>query len=199
MTLIIFIKNAVKGHVKPRIAEYLGDEAAQYVYLKLMAHTADTTFTLPPEINKVVYYSDFIEADDLWDEEHYTKKIQQGKELGKRMATALEAEFKTNSPCIIIGSDSLEISADIINQAFEALNTSDVVIGPAHDGGFYLLGMNKFNAEIFKVKYSTPKVFGDTVKILETQGLKYSKLPKLYDIDTIKEVKMFAKELKINF
>ena len=145
--LIIFVKNAVKGKVKTRLAATIGDEKALEIYQILVQHTFDITIALP--VNKAVFYSDFLQ-EDIWSPAFYENFVQSGTDLGERMYQAFQQGFATGYEQVcIIGSDCYELTEQIIQQAFEKLELTDVVIGPAEDGGYYLLGMKGLHETIF--------------------------------------------------
>ena len=96
----------------------------------------------------------------------------------------------------MIGSDSPEISAGIVREAFDRLEDHDAVIGPAHDGGYYLLGFkrSRFVPEAFDaIAWSTPQVFRDTMEILRRSGRSCCVLEKLHDVDTLEDLSRFIK------
>ncbi|MDZ7808315.1 MAG: TIGR04282 family arsenosugar biosynthesis glycosyltransferase [Gracilimonas sp.] len=187
--LIIFVKNEEAGKVKTRLAKSIGDEEALKVYQKLIEYTHAEMVSL--EINMEVWYSSYIEKDDIWDNNQFTKKLQKGDDLGQRMGNAFKTAFENGTQkTVIIGSDNAEITSGIINEAFKSLDETDFVIGPAKDGGYYLLGMNRFYPQIFKgVEWSTKEVFEDTTRIIEQLGRSYTLLSSLNDIDTIEDWK----------
>lgn len=180
-TLIIFVKNPVPGTVKTRIARTVGDERATDVYRHLLRHTQD--ITRPLTCHRVVYYGDFINPDDGWN--GYEKQLQSGRDLGERMLTAFREQFgRGTKHLLIIGSDCLEITADHIERAFAALNQVDVVIGPATDGGYYLLGMKQLHSFLFEnMPWSQPKLRQLTELALLQHGLTVERLTELTDID----------------
>lgn len=181
--LIIFYRNPEIGKVKTRLAATIGDGEALGVYLKLVAHTRTITEQLP--CAKVVFYSNYIDTEDNWSSAVFQKKLQQGHELGDRMKQAFQQGFTDgfNSICII-GTDCYELTSEIIAEAFKKLKSHDAVMGPAADGGYYLLGMNKLHTPLFKNKqWSTETVARDTLKDFESIGLQYHLLPQLNDVD----------------
>lgn len=180
--LIIFVKNPLPGKVKSRLAKTLGNKAALHIYLELLDHTRKITTALP--LNKVVFFSDFLEADGFW-EPSYEKQLQSGQDLGMRMELAFEWGFRMgNAQVCIIGSDCYELNGQIILQAFDVLDHKDVVLGPTYDGGYYLLGMKVLHRELFrKKKWSTDSVTSDTVKDLQQLRLTWDRLPTLHDVD----------------
>lgn len=184
--LIIFCKNPILGQCKTRLAASIGPEKALNVYEFLMNHTAKITREL--SVKRIVYYSQQIVQNDFFDPNHFEKALQRGDDLGARMAHALEQSFAQGAEkAMVIGSDLFDISAELIQQAFQALNTHQTVIGPAKDGGYYLIGMTQFNAEVFRNKnWGSPSVFSDTLSNLKP-NLPFL-LPEKNDIDTIEDL-----------
>lgn len=193
--LIVFYKNPILGKVKTRLAAAVGAESALAIYIRLANHTELVSRNL--SCLKVVYYSDFIDTEDNWSNVQYAKELQTGTSLGERMHKAFEKEFSkgSNSVCII-GTDSFEITADILEEAFSALEVYDTVIGPAHDGGYYLLGMNKLYPEFFEQKqWSTNTVAKETIENFQSLELKYKILPILRDVDLIDDLPLSLMKL----
>ncbi|WP_034885980.1 TIGR04282 family arsenosugar biosynthesis glycosyltransferase [Gillisia sp. JM1] len=168
--LLIFTRNPELGKVKTRLAKDVGDQTALNIYKFLLHHTVSITKDLP--ITKEVYYSEQIHENDIWDTSIYNKKQQAGQGLGERMEHAFETGFKNGySNIIIIGSDMYDITSEEINQAFEKLNDHDFVIGPAEDGGYYLLGMSKLKPALFANKeWGTNTVLNDTLQDLDKEN-----------------------------
>lgn len=182
--LIIFYRNPQAGKVKTRIAATMGAEKALEIFIKLSMHVKNITENIP--IDKIVFYSDVIERGDLWPDATYLKALQHGKDLGIRMKNAFDEGFNSGYHSIcIIGTDCFELTEQVISRSFEALLSADVVIGPARDGGYYLLGMKKLYPGLFENKpWSTATVFRKTIEDLDLLGLKYTLLPVLRDVDT---------------
>ena len=183
-TLLIFTKNAIYGQVKTRLAATAGKGKALEVYQKLLKYTA--TITNDIEVEKIVFYATQTDNQDVWNNDVYKKKVQHGYDLGERMENAFNCAFKNGSTeVVIIGSDCFEITADIIKHAFDRLKTHEVVIGPASDGGYYLLAMKQLNPLLFKqINWSTNEVLTTTLSICHAQNLSVYLLPELNDIDT---------------
>ena len=181
--LIIFVKNPVIGKVKTRLAAKVGDEKALQIYLQLLEHTRSIVTSVAAD--KFIFYSDAHDNNDLWPNTIFNKKKQYGNNLGEKMSNALNEMFETDYEKVsIIGSDCLELTAAIINQGFKDLESADVVIGPATDGGYYFLGMKKINPLLFDdIDWSTSKVFEQTIAVCNNEQLTYSLLPILNDID----------------
>ncbi len=186
--LIIFYRNPELGKVKTRLAAGIGDEKALAVYYMLFKHTREITESLP--CDKALFYSDFIDKEDNWDNDLYIKLHQTFGDLGKKMQAAFEWAFdmKYEKVCII-GTDCFELNSDIIKKAFHQLSKYDCVIGPANDGGYYLLGMKKLHPELFKNKnWSTDEVYTKTINDFNSLDLNHTSLSLLSDVDTIADL-----------
>jgi uncharacterized protein len=190
--LIIFIKNPELGKVKTRLAATLGPEKALIIYNQLLSHTREITEKLP--LPQALYYSDFIPAKDSWDSQVFRKQVQSGSNLGDRMLRAFQEGFNEgyNRICII-GSDCFELTSEIILNAFKKLEEHDVVIGPAEDGGYYLLGMQELQPYLFANKsWSTEAVLQQTLDEIKLKGLSVALLPTLTDVDEEKDLPAFG-------
>lgn len=181
--LMIFYRNPSMGAVKTRLAATIGDRKALAVYIELCHHTKSVTQTLP--LDKIVFYANAVETDDMWRDDVYQKAAQTGMDLGERMSNAFRAGFAGGYHSIcIIGTDCYELTSAIIQQAFTALQSTDAVIGPAKDGGYYLLGLKELHPELFiKKEWSTDSVFRQTLETFDAAGIKYLTLPLLRDVD----------------
>ena len=184
---MIFTRNPELGKVKTRLAADIGDEAALQLYRVLLQHTFQVTKDL--KCDKAVYYSEAIPENDLWEKGDFQKKLQQGNDLGERMETAFKNAFSEGySKVIIIGSDLFDLQEEDLKRAFSALDKSDTVIGPAQDGGYYLLGMKKLDPEIFQKKaWSTSEVLEQTLQDLKNEQVELLELRN--DIDTAEDLK----------
>ncbi len=184
--LIIFTRNPELGKCKTRLAQTIGDEAALTVYKYLLQHTVK--ITKPVTANKFVFYSENIHKNDIWEDTIFRKKRQEGSNLGLKMRNAFAELFNSGyEKIIIIGSDILDLSTKHISDAFTKLDSHDVVIGPAQDGGYYLLGMKQLFPDIFENKtWGTATVLKETIKNLQNQNLFL--LEELNDIDTFEDV-----------
>lgn len=190
--LIIFVKNPVLGKVKTRLADGIGDEKALEIYLQLL----ELTRKVAEQVNctRHVFYSDEIE-NDAWDSDKFNKHVQEGHDLGERMTNAFEKVFALGAKqAVIIGSDCPQLTAEIVNDSFEILSEKDLAIGPAKDGGYYLLGMKKVYPFLFEKKqWSTDTVFEDTVVDLMENRLSYGRLETLSDLDNIYDLHLLEK------
>jgi len=182
--LIVFVKNPALGKAKTRLAATIGDKKALDIYQVLLDKTKQETVGLGTD--KVIYYSEFIDKNDLWDNDVYQKELQVSGNLGEKISAAFHKAFADGYERIcIIGSDCYDLTQQHLATAFTALQTKQAVIGPAEDGGYYLLGISKLNPQLFENKnWSTDTVGADTIKDFESLGMPYTILPTLNDIDT---------------
>lgn len=185
--LVIFVKNPVIGKVKTRIAKHLGNKKALEIYNFLLDHSVQ--ITTPVDVVKQVYYSEEIWNNDIWDNRIYSKRSQEGSDLGERMCNAIKNGFNEGyRNIILIGSDIFDLNQHIIENAFRELENHDYVLGPAADGGYYLIGMKSLNSEVFKNKnWGTSSVLQETLDDLKEKDLKI--LETLNDVDVFDDIK----------
>jgi|TARA_E500000318_G_scaffold94917_2_gene94495 hypothetical protein len=175
----------------------VGDKTALDIYQFLLDHTV--SFTKELEVEKWVYYSEEIWEDDIWDNKIYQKKLQIGEDLGERMMNAFKEGFQAGfDNIIIIGSDMYHLDQSDMANAFSKLQNHDYVVGPAEDGGYYLLGMKSFNSQLFQNKnWGTDTVLQDTLADIKNE--KIALLEVKNDVDyyeDIKDIKAFEPFLK---
>ncbi|GAB4433793.1 MAG: TIGR04282 family arsenosugar biosynthesis glycosyltransferase [bacterium] len=192
--IILFVKAPVYGTVKTRLAKDLDDEKALRLYkafildvLQLVKETKEPFkifFTPKAERPLLV---DFLGKD-------YDYYHQEGKDLGERMANAFETIFNRGSErALLIGSDTVDITKEDILSSLAVLDKNDVVLGPASDGGFYLIGFRKraFNTKYFcNIRWSSDATLRDFVKNLEDIE-KIFYLPEKSDIDNLSDLRNF--------
>lgn len=183
--LIIFVRNPRLGKVKTRLAAAVGKQQALEIYQQLLTHTFLISRDL--QVDRYVFYDTFADTEDLWDNDLYHKLVQQGSDLGDKMKNATGMLFeKGYDRVILIGSDCLELSKGDIEGGFGALKDHDFVVGPALDGGYYLIGMKKFTPAIFEgKKWSTDSVYKDAIDQLIAMKLSFFTLRMLRDVDEI--------------
>jgi len=204
LLIIQFAKWPVLGNVKTRLAHSIGDEKALQVHMDLMNEVLSKLISAKLE---------GIGADiELWLNEIPEKenemaaiikktseaiipcKVQKGNNLGDKMADAIISSLKSYSKVIIVGSDCPNISAKTLVKASKALNNSDIVLGPAEDGGYVLIGASKFKAEIFNdVAWGKGEVFDKTIKNIQTLNFTYSALEKSWDVDDLTDYERWCK------
>ncbi len=186
--IIIFLKYPELGRSKTRLAATVGDVNALKVYKELLNHTNLITKDL--NADKFLFYDKVSENKMPWGDKAYLTAYQKESDLGGRMQDAFSQLFtKGYERVLIIGSDCYELNQSVIEDSFGALINNDVVIGPAKDGGYYLLGLTKMIPELFtNVAWSTNEVFKTTVSVLEDLNVGYHVGLELSDIDSIEDL-----------
>ena len=184
--LLVFTRNPALGKVKTRLAKTVGDKRALEIYTFLLERTRDIAAKVTAD--KAVYYSVKIRENDIWDATIFQKHLQVGEDLGIRMLHAFKNGFETGyEKVLIIGSDLYDLTSETIENAFKALENNEVVIGPAEDGGYYLLGMNSLEEKVFKNKdWGTETVRKDTLEDLKDK--KVFLLGELNDVDVFEDI-----------
>ncbi|MGM0579100.1 MAG: TIGR04282 family arsenosugar biosynthesis glycosyltransferase [Bacteroidota bacterium] len=189
--LIIFVKNPELGKCKTRLAATIGDQKALNFYKNMLKRTKEVANKV--NADKAIYYSSFIDDNDLWSNEPpFYKYLQnQNPDLGIKMQSAFEEAFQDGYESVcIIGSDCYALDEKVIEQAFKSLESKDAVLGPSNDGGYYLLGMNQLHAQLFKNKeWSTDSVAPETIQDFKRLKLGYFLLEELTDIDNEEDLR----------
>lgn len=187
--LIIFAKNPVHGKVKTRLAKHIGNDRAMNLYLKLLYNTYLQTKDM--NCDKYLFLSDKKNVDLF--SKNFKQFVQNGNDIGERMKNAFEEVLKSgHNKIILIGTDIPELDEHLINEAFNNLSEKDFVLGPAADGGYYLIGMKKFSGYIFEnIEWSTEKVLSKTIENIKERSESYSLLKELNDLDDIEDLKKF--------
>lgn len=179
------------GKVKTRLAADIGKEKAAQVY-KEMAETVIGNASRSGGYRTVIFFDPPERKNDFkkWIGNNHMLLPQEGQSLGERMGKAFDKVFSFGAErAVIIGTDCVEISDELVSQAFDALETVDVVLGPAEDGGYYLLGLKKPIHEIFnKINWGTNLVLNQTLGKVRKKGLKFQLLKMLKDIDTVQDL-----------
>ena len=200
--LLFFIKNPEKGKVKSRLAAVIGDDSAVNLYKNLATKMLSTikkgTFPFavcfyPKKADKAI--KDWLGSD-------YRYIPQRGADLGERMKNSFVEAFKMGSErVVLVGSDIPDLSLEVIEEAFFSLKVEDAVIGPAYDGGYYLIGFKKktFSPQVFeRMAWGTERVFEDTMKVLKNLNQRVHTLPFRRDIDTIEDLKHLGTGTSLN-
>lgn len=203
--LIIFARTPATGTVKKRLAQTIGEQPALHCYnlllKKIVAHStevaADRFLYFHPRIIKTLPG-----ASRPLDFDFTLRRQNPGPDLGAKMEAAFtETLEKDNfSATVLIGADIPFLNAKIIEQAFSKLASSDIVLGPAVDGGYYLIGLRHqtLNREqIFRdIPWGTDQVLKTTLNRAGGAKLKVSTLTPLFDVDTIADLKHWQQQEK---
>ena len=184
--LLIFTKSPVLGEVKTRMQPEYTQEQSLKLHKSMMLNTLslshrlndlDVELCCSPNRNS----SFFLQCENTYP---VTLSDQQGCDLGERMAFSMSVALQTHDKVIIIGTDCPAIDEEYIEQAVQALNKVDAVIGPAADGGYVLLGLRKFSLELFKdFSWGTESVLNQTRKVLTDLSWTFQELATMHDVD----------------
>jgi hypothetical protein len=195
--LIVFVKYPAPGTVKLRLAQHIGLEAATKIYRQIAETVVNNT--APQEAADYAVEICFDPKDDkhlvrTWLTSKAQFSAQKGVDLGERMRNAFTYAFESGcKQVILIGSDCPDISRQIIQQGFAQLQHKDIVIGPAYDGGYYLIGLRQQRDDIFQdIEWGTEKVFHQTCDKIKAAGLSVSLLPTLRDVDRVEDLKYYS-------
>ncbi|HEU0051682.1 MAG TPA: TIGR04282 family arsenosugar biosynthesis glycosyltransferase [Longimicrobium sp.] len=188
--ILVFVRAPVIGRVKTRLAAELGPAAALRVYRRLAEHAVAEALALAGEGVEVrVHFtpSDAREEVEAWlgDGPVYLAQAP-SPELGERMRTAFGDAFAAgHDRVLIIGSDLPEVSRDALGRALRLLDAHEAVIGPAADGGYWLLGLRAPVPGVFEgIAWSTDEVFARTMERLRAAGIEPARMEALRDVDT---------------
>ena len=210
-SLILFAKPPLAGRVKTRLAESLGREGAARLYACFLRDAADTARALMearPGVSLVCEWA-LEEAESLdefpltdWLPGAFLHRMQTGADLGMRMAAALGRCLAFGRRAVLIGTDFPDLPHEVLIDAFESLENTDepkVALGPAADGGYYLIGMNRFLPEIFTgIPWSTGEVFSYTMEKAATLGVGTALLPEWRDVDEADDLEALKRRLSRN-
>lgn len=184
--LLIFTKSPILGEVKTRLQPEYSQEQSLKVHTRLLLNTLELSNKLNELDIELCCAPDRTSSFFLECEKNYPISLsnQEGEGLGERMAFSMSVALQTYEKVIVIGTDCPDINESYLRDAFDALNELDVVIGPADDGGYILLGLKKFSMELFTgIPWSTDKVYFQTKNILENLSLSYKELGIMHDLD----------------
>ena len=198
--LIIFTRYPEPGKTKTRLIPVLGEIGAAQIHSKLTKDTLNTArqFIVERPASLAIYFDGGNqELMSVWLGNNFLYKKQCTGDLGERMKFAFQQEFKTGkSPLVLIGTDCPELDKNILNKAFDALKSSDVVLGPASDGGYYLIGLVRLIPQLFTgISWGTSEVLAQTQAIAEKLALSIYELPTLNDIDRPEDLNLFPGEI----
>ena len=191
--LILFARFPVAGKVKTRLIPALGAEGAAALHRRLVLRTLRTAHALCQAHDvelEVRFAGEDANKMRHWLGDGWLCRAQCEADLGQRMARAFEDSFREGSSAtVIIGSDCPTLTPDVLAAAFEALKASPVVIGPATDGGYYLIGLNKPVPELFQdIAWGTETVHAQSLQILERMSIRPTQLQPLDDLDRPEDV-----------
>lgn len=195
-SLLVFYKYPEKGFAKTRLAKEIGEEEALKVYKVLLSYTFDIINELT-DTDIYLFYTTKRQGhdiDEICNSDWYIHK-QSGGSLGKRFSNGFQDVLgPTGKKVVVIGTDCVGLTKDIIKEAFASLNDSDIVIGPTEDGGYYLIGMKEAHNVFQDIPWSTENVYERTIERVNDLGLDHHTLPILNDVDVKKDWERAIKE-----
>ena len=186
--LIVFTRYPEPGRTKTRLARTLGDLGAAHIQKKLTGHALSQVrqfIQLRPAAIYVYYDGGSLGQMTDWLGPDLNYRKQRGKDLGQRMAEAFAAAFRQEFQRIVItGTDCPGLQASHMEKAFELLRHKDLILGPASDGGYYLIGLSRNETALFRdVAWGSETVLEATIKIAVQKGLSFELLETLSDVD----------------
>ena len=203
----VFLKAPEPGKVKTRLIPDLGETLATDIHKRLVNHLLKVLDLLQIE-DRLQVEGQLKAETECWvagDLTHpfvqdlaqrYELFEQQGLDLGERMYNALLHGLQRHQQVVLVGADAFSLTPPYITQAFQTLEHKDVVLGPAHDGGYILVGLNKLHPEMFSdIDWGTGSVLAEQLENLNRCQLAYELLPEGFDIDDISDIRRFAPEL----
>lgn len=198
--VLLFIKAPVKGRVKSRLAAAIGQDHALNLYKNFVLDVLNALQKSVYPVRICFYPATMRAAVADWIGGAHQYMAQNGNDLGERMEHAFSRVFSEGfTRAVIIGGDIPDLKGVLIHEAFQSLKTNDVVLGPAADGGYYLIGFNKdsFLSQPFhEIMWSTDSVFRDTITILQSASRRIHLLPSWEDVDSLADLKSLVKRNK---
>ena len=191
--VILFVKAPVPGQVKSRLAGSLGGDAALELYRSFALDLLDTIDSCGHPVEIFFTPSGARKAVVAWLGEGRRYALQTGRELGSRMANAFRTAFTEGAArAILIGSDLPDLPGEVITDAFAGLQEQGAVIGPAVDGGYYLIGFRNdtFWPDVFNnIRWSTGSVFRETMERFAGIGSRVYVMRQWQDVDTAEDLR----------
>jgi uncharacterized protein len=190
----VFAKYPEPGKVKTRLARDIGSTGAMRVYKTIAEMVLRRTAPDKGDYGRIVFYSPSA-MKGRFEEWLPGERLlpQRGRDIGEKMKNALMDLFTFGArKAAVVGVDLPDLDRDIIKRSFLELDSADIVIGPALDGGYYLIGMKMLFPELFRgIPWSSDKVFEETIETIHKLGLNYSVIGPLSDVDTVEDLRKF--------
>ena len=197
--LIVFVKAPAPGQVKTRLCPPLTPGQAAALYLAFVQDTVATADKVSGARVEIAYDACGAAADLGWLGPSAPSRffLQQGADLGRRLQHAFAKTFAGGArKAVVIGSDIPDLEPAIVESAFGLLDVKDAVLGPAEDGGYYLVGLKRPNPSLFAgIHWSTSTVFSETLARVEAGGLTLGLLARRADVDAAADLEGLARRL----
>ena len=196
--LIVYAKRPLPGYAKTRLGAAIGAEQAAGVYARLLytylldllrADLADARIELAVASPAgVPFFADAFPE--------LVVRPQVGTDLGQRMAASFAQAFAQGADAVVLtGSDIPGLDGHLVQAAFDALESAPVVLGPAADGGYYLIGLHAPGAPLFDgIEWGTGRVLAQTEALIQARGIRAIYLPEQFDVDTAEELLRFRSQ-----
>jgi hypothetical protein len=186
--LIIFTRYPEPGNTRTRLIPVLGAEGAATLQRQMTEHKlaeVNQLLTFYPLSVEVHFAGGNEQLMQEWLGSSLVYRRQSEGDIGDRMASAFQASFAAGMTAgVLIGSDCPDLNVSLMAEAFQLLRQHDLVLGPALDGGYYLIGLRRLIPELFTgIPWSTAEVLQQTITIAKRLGLAVAKLPLLSDVD----------------
>jgi rSAM/selenodomain-associated transferase 1 len=191
--ILLFIRAPAKGKIKSRLASTIGEDATLELYKNFILDIVDTIEKSGYPLRIFFHPPDAGEALASWLGRHHHYMPQVGNDLGENMERAFGQIFTEGfTSAVLLGSDIPDLTPAVLHEALDSLRTNDVVMGPAADGGYYLIGCNKgtFLPNMFHgIAWGTNAVFRETMIIMHRASLQVHLVPEWQDVDTQDDLK----------
>ena len=198
--LAVFVRPPEAGTVKTRLAAELGEDGAAALYRAFVEDTIAICSRVREagRVDLALWTSGHSALVSEWAERLGTSaELQPEGDLGQRLSKAFEEGLRRYERVVVIGSDMPTLPIDLIGAAFEALEKNRLLLGPAHDGGYYAIGASKRRQPSFDgVRWSTSTAFADT--IAANRATPAAVLPPWYDIDEPQDLKILRAHLSVS-
>ena len=195
--LIVFVRAPELGKVKTRLAKAIGDQRALAAYEEMLGRLF-VNLQAVAQVELRCTPDDASASLRAWLQPGWQLEPQRAGDLGEKLTRAFDESFKKGfQRVVIIGSDAPEVTRQDVELAWHHLADHEVVLGPAKDGGYWLIGLHKEHPELFEdISWSTDAVLEETLLRARTAGLKVRRLRQLSDVDTISSWKEFLAGLQ---
>ena len=197
--VIIFCRYPSEGKVKTRLAAETSGKFAAQCYKLCAEHIFKECGKLIPDLaDGYIFFPEKSKEEKIkkWAGSGFRYFCQEGNDLGEKMLHAFkEAAKLCGGNVLLVGTDIPDITSEILSDAFQKLESSDYVVGPARDGGFYLIGTKKPESNIFNgIKWSSGKVLDALAGNLKDKNQKTEFVNELIDIDTLSDIKLWLED-----
>jgi len=192
-SVLFFVRHPAAGQVKSRLAAVLGNDSALDLYRAFVQDMLDTIDGTGLACRICVHPPDVLPSVSSWLGPHRRYLPQAGKDLGERMENAFRAIFAEGAAsAVLIGSDLPDLPAGLMSEAIGSLERNGAVIGPAADGGYFLVGFRRdaFLPDIFReMPWSGPDLCGRTLERFREHRASVHLLPPWQDVDTVEDLR----------